>query len=376
MLRLRLVKATLYAGTLVLLGIGVVQTYTAVPVLLVGAILYSGGIALLGTGLTLAYMTTRVPNFAHGTISMIGLYLGLSSFRLWNSNPYAFIPIAFLLGGLAGLGLYLLVVRPLILRGASLVSLMIATIGFDLFLFSLINIYADYLTDTYGLLTRSFSLRDADFTLRSIGSITIDPPIPGVFIVVSVLVLLLSLSLHLSLTRTRFGVAMRATVENPALAGVVGINVNLIYTVSWIASGGLAGVAGLFLGLFLAGNPDLGSRLLPAIFAASIVGGLGNIYGALLGGYVVGIAEILVTFQLGSVFGSGVLVYQSLVPLAFIVIVLLVAPQGVTGVDRKLLAQRLSKATRESIRRVIRVIRHGSRVIHHGMRVIRHGFSR
>jgi len=312
------------------------------PPLVVDSIIYSSAIALLGTGLTLAYMTTKVPNFAHGTVAMTGLYLCLTSVRVWHSNPYFFLPVAFLVGGLSGLCLYLLVLKPLIGRGASLVVLMIATIGFDLFLFSLLNIYADYLSNAFGITSRSFFLRDADFRISQAGIFVVTPPLPGILIVSLISIVLLTGFLHLGLTRTKFGVAMRATVENPALAGVVGVNVNLVYTISWFLSGGLAGIAGMFVGLFLAGNTDLGNRLIPVIFAASIVGGLGNVYGALLGGFTVGLSEILGTFQLQSLFpGSNLLVYQPLVPIAFIVITLLLAPSGLTGVDRKLLLIRL-----------------------------------
>src|SRR6059036_1413889 len=71
----------------------------------------------------------------------------------------------------------------------------------------------------------------------------------------------------------------------------VGIDIDLVYAASWFLSGGLAGIAGLFAGLLLTGNPDIGIVILPSIFAASVVGGLTNVYGALLGGFITGSAE-------------------------------------------------------------------------------------
>ena len=306
--------------------------------LIVNAIAYSSIIALLSSGVTLTYMTTKVPNFAQGTLATITVYLALTVVRVWNENPYLYAAPAFGLSGLADLGLYYLVMKPLLRRAASLVSLMIATVGYDLFLFSLINIYADYLGNTYKILTTKFQLQSADFQF--------DVPflgqnLPGVFLVGPLTVIILTVVLHLVLTRTRFGIAMRATVENPALAGVVGINIDLVYAVSWFISGGLAGLAGLFAGLLLTGNPDLGIVILPSIFAASVVGGLTNIYGALLGGFIAGSAEILGTGYLALSVTTEILKYQSFVPLIFIVVTLLVAPSGITGVDWAGLGRRL-----------------------------------
>ncbi len=306
--------------------------------LIIDSVAYSSIIALLSSGVTLTYMTTKVPNFAQGTVATITVYLAFTAARVWKESPYLYAAVAFGLSGLAGLGLYYLVMRPLLKRAASLVTMMIATVGYDLFLFSLINIYADYLADTYQVATRKFNIGFSDFRF--------DAPflgtnLPGIFLVGPLTVAALTVVLHIALTRTRFGVAMRATVENPPLAGVVGINIDLVYAVSWFVSGGLAGIAGLFAGVFLTGNPDLGIVLLPSIFAASIVGGLTNIYGALLGGLIAGTAEILGTGYVALYVNAEVLKYQSFVPLIFIVVTLLVAPSGITGVDWAALGRRL-----------------------------------
>src|SRR5712692_462453 len=119
--------------------------------LVVNSIAYSSVIALLSSGVTLTYMTTRVPNFAQGTLATISVYLAFTVARVWNESPYLYGGVAFGLSGLAGLGLYYFVMRPLLKRAASLVTLMIATVGYDLFLVSLINIYAAYLTSSYAL---------------------------------------------------------------------------------------------------------------------------------------------------------------------------------------------------------------------------------
>ena len=93
-------------------------------------------------------------------------------------------------------------------------------------------------------------------------------------------------------------------------------------------------MSGSLLTLWIAGNPDVGLSMLPSIFAASIVGGFLNIYGAVLGGYLVGIAEILGTSYLASSIGSFVIAYRPLIPLFIIGITLLIAPAGLTAISR------------------------------------------
>ncbi|MDW8084395.1 MAG: branched-chain amino acid ABC transporter permease, partial [Candidatus Caldarchaeum sp.] len=140
-------------------------------------------------------------------------------------------------------------------------------------------------------------------------------------------------SLYVLLNKTRFGIAMRAAIENAALAGVMGINVKNVYMFSWFLAGGLAGVAGSLMGLWFQGDPGFGSRMLVSIFSASIVGGLQNIYGAVIGGYLVGLAEILGTAQLASVFGVQILPYRPLIPLLAMIVTLLVVPKGLSALD-------------------------------------------
>jgi branched-chain amino acid transport system permease protein len=141
------------------------------------------------------------------------------------------------------------------------------------------------------------------------------------------------LALHLFLTRTKFGVAMRAAIENPSLAGVVGINVNQVYTISWIIAGLLTGLAGGLLSMFAIGKPLMGSSLLPSIFAASVVGGYSSIYGAMLGGAIMGLSEIYGVTMLAYQFGGEIIAYRPIVPLIVMAVTLLIAPTGITGIN-------------------------------------------
>jgi len=299
-----------------------------IPPMLRDATIFSCLLALLSTGLTLTYMTTKVPNFAHGSFAAMTTYITLILVKILNVNPYFSIGLGFILGAALALILYQVILKPLLDRGASYIVLMIATIGYDMILYSLINILADYLNRTYKISTRLYILKSYD--LRIFDQ-------PCIFIVAPVMAVLVITSLYLLLTRTKFGIAMRAAIENPALAGVVGINVNLTYAVSWLIAGGLAGMAGALLPLWLMCNPDIGARLIVSVFAASIVGGLTNIYGAFLGGILIGMAEVLGTGYLSLTVGTWIAPYRPIIPLTIMAITLLFAPRGLTGISFRFL---------------------------------------
>ncbi|MCS6769422.1 MAG: branched-chain amino acid ABC transporter permease [Candidatus Caldarchaeum sp.] len=288
------------------------------------AVVFASLLSLLSIGLTLTYLTTKVPNFSHGSLATIGVFTVLTTTELWRQNPYISVPLAFVLSGMASLFLYLAALRPLISRGAGLPLQMVATLAYELILLAVLNIYADFLTRVFKITSRDFLLRKYDLKI-------LDEP--GVFIISPLLVIFLVSSLYLLLTRTKFGVAMRAAIENAPLAGVIGINVRTVYMFSWFLAGGLAGVAGAMMGLWFQADPGFGSRMLVSIFSASIVGGLQNIYGGAVGGYIVGLAEILGTSQLASVFGVQILPYRPLIPLSAMIITLLLFPKGFSGMD-------------------------------------------
>jgi branched-chain amino acid transport system permease protein len=295
-----------------------------IDIILRDAITFANLLTLLSIGLSLTYMTTKIPNFAHGSFATLGIYIALTITELWKLNIYTSLLIAPFFGGLAALSLYKLILKPLMNKGASLVSLMIATLAFDLVLLSFLNIYADYLTKTFKIKSRVFNLRGYDLKIGEY---------PAIFPISLILSILLIIILHLLLTKTKFGISMRATIENPSLASVMGINTDLVYSTSWFIAGSLAGIAGCLLPIRFIGNPDTGTTMIASIFAASIVGGLLNIYGAILGGYLIGLTEVLGTNYLAMWFGSWIIPYRPIIPLIAMVITLLLAPKGLSSIN-------------------------------------------
>ncbi len=294
-------------------------------------IIFSSLLALLSIGLTLTYITTKVPNFAHASFATIGMYVALVGTRVWEVTPYAAIPLAFVLSGIAALSLYVFILKPLIRKGASYSIQMIATLAFDLVLIAVLNMFADAIVRTYHITAREFTLRSYDLDFGGLPMIVVAAPVA---------IAALGIGLHITMRKTKFGIAMRATTENSDLASTVGINVKLIYSVSWILGGGIAGVAGVLMAMWFQGDPSFGALLLPSTFAASIVGGFTSIYGAIAGGLLVGVAEVLGTRMLAGEFGSWLIAYRPLVPLVFIVVTLLLAPRGIAGVNWSRLLRR------------------------------------
>jgi branched-chain amino acid transport system permease protein len=299
------------------------------------ALVTSSLLTLLTIGLTLTYLTTKVPNFAHGTFASVGIYVGLVASKLLGLDVYYGLLPGFILGGVTALIQYVAVLRPMTKRNASITTLMVATIAFDILMISVLNIFADYLSHSFHIASRYFLLTNFDFSMFGLR---------GIIVVAPILVIAVVLSLYFLLNKTKFGIAMRATIENPPLAGTIGINTDLVYVVSWFIAGGIAGMAGSISTLWYIGNTDVGSNFfLISIFAASVIGGLHNIYGAVIGGFVIGVTQSVIIRELAGSVGAWIIPYQPLIPLIAMMITLLIAPSGITGTNFQALIRKLRK---------------------------------
>jgi branched-chain amino acid transport system permease protein len=315
------------------------------------ATVYGSLFGLMALGLTLTYITTKVPNFAYGSFVTIGMYTSYTMYRLnykllgYAMTPYLSAPISFLIGALVSVTMYLVVLRSLARRGSSLVALMIATLAIDIGFVGIFGIFSDYLFNAYRSLfndSKSFpQLFNADFSVLGV---------PGIVFAAPLLLAVLSIALLVLLTWTKLGVALRAAVENPKLAQVLGINVELMYMIAWFLAGGFAASSGSYYIVSQRGSVDEGSNLIVGIFAASVLGGLTSIYGAILGGVIIGASEILITTYLAqtqiqvttqfltlpisfSIGGSDVIGYQKGIPLLIMIGTLLLFPRGLVSID-------------------------------------------
>lgn len=294
------------------------------PVAVAKAVAYADSLALMAAGITLIYICTRTFNFAHASFATWGLYVTYAMTVLVGGNPYYYLPFSFLFVGGLGVLVYLLVIRPLMRRGASPTTLMMSTLGVDLVLLSTIQMFADFLTRVYKLYARRVILEVYDFSIFGL---------PGITFISLIIVIALIASLHWFMVRTKFGIAMRATIENPDLSSVLGINPNVVYMTSWFIGGGLAGLGGGIASLAITGDPTVGSRIVVSMFASSIVGGLYSVYGSVLGGLLVGLTEYLGIMILSLQLGGWILAYRPVIPLISMVITLLIYPRGLAGVN-------------------------------------------
>jgi len=294
------------------------------------ALVYANCVTMMSIGFTLVYLISRIPNFAQSTFAVVGVYCTFSMVRILGINPYIAMPLGIILGAVLALLVYLGIVNTLMKYGAGPILLTISLLALQQIFLAGVNIYADYVRNVIGVYSRGFMLRVNDFHVGEY---------PGVLLVSSVTVIFVIVGMHFMLTRTQFGIAMRATVENAPLASVLGINIKRVSLISWMITGGLAGLAGTFLPLWFSSGPGSGGMLSTSVFAASVVGGLTNIYGAILGGYVISLLEVWGSYLLMRTFGLWIGAYRMLIPLALMSIVLMYEPGGIASIIEKLRAK-------------------------------------
>jgi len=297
------------------------------PPLIKDALVYANCVTMMSIGFTLVYMISRVPNFAQSTFAVLGVYCTFTMVRILEINPYLAMPLGVLLGAVLALVVYLGVVNTLTKYGAGPILLTISLLALQQIFLAGVQIYADYVRNVLGVYSRGFMLRVNDFRVGEF---------PGVLLVSTVLIVVIIVSLHLVLTRTQFGIAIRATVENAPLAAVLGINVKKISLVSWMITGGLAGLAGTFLPLWFSSGPGSGGMLSTSIFAASVVGGLSSIYGAMIGGYVISLLEVWGSYLLMKQLGLWAGAYRMLIPLTLMSLILMYEPGGIVSIIEKI----------------------------------------
>ena len=268
-----------------------------VPGLVTGSIYALGGI-----GITLIFGILRFAHFAHGDMMTMGAFFsfllaaGLAAMGVTLPIPlgFAVVPVAMALTVAVALAVDATFYEPLRVRGARPVTLLIASIGVTLMIQGLIRLF-------FGSGTRDFFGRGETkdifrFDLGLLGGtrpIVLTEPQILMFAVTIVAVVVL----HFFLTRSRLGKAMRAMADNADLAQVSGINTKLVVVVTWVIAGALAALAGTMLALDVNLRPDLAFNIVLPIFAAAIVGGLGNSYGAIAGGLLIGFAESFAVFN-------------------------------------------------------------------------------
>lgn len=293
------------------------------------AMIYSNIYALASIGLSMTYITTKIPSFAHGDLASVGAYAAFYFlyFLFGGIRPgsvYLAMPIAALAGAAVAYLSYIGVFKPMIRRGASITVLMIASFGLHFLIFGVLAILDSIAQTAYGWNTRNYLLSSGEVEIPGLTQ-------SETTAITTTVVLLLTLAaLYYLLNKTKFGVIMRASIDNAPLARALGIDVERVYAISWLIIGAVTGIAGIYMGMIFPVTEELGWLRLPIIFVAVIVGGLSSIYGGVIGGYIVGWSMVLgFNYILNPLNLPSE--YQLAIPFAIVIATLLLAPQGIAG---------------------------------------------
>ena len=275
-------------------------------------ILYGLLIALGAVGLNLVFGTTGLTNFSHGELLTLGAFTALA-FNQAGINIIIAAPLAIVFAAFVyGWGQNRILWRPLRRRKTGLIAAMIVSIGLAIVL-------------RYGIALVFGSGPQTYLQFAGQEGIAIGPfnTTPKALILGALAAIALAVTV-IWLKNSRIGKATRAVSDNPALASATGIDVERVIAVVWIVGAGLAAFAGIYLGMTQNSIWNMGQRILLVLFAAVILGGLGTIYGAIVGALVVGVFIQMTTLFIPTEM-------KTVGALFLMIIILLVRPQGLLG---------------------------------------------
>jgi branched-chain amino acid transport system permease protein len=301
-------------------GPGDTGFFTEALQLTIGGIVFSVLLAMSALGLSMIFGTTGLTNFAHGELVTFGALVAFAVDRLPGNIEIGGVNVtiilgviaAFVVGGMFGWLNDAALWKPLRRRGTGLVAMMIVSIGLSIFLRNIFQYFA-------GAQSQNYSQYSA-VEPWEIGPILLTSKELAVTLIgLAVLVATTSL-----LQFTRLGKATRAVADNAGLASATGINVERVIRLVWVGGAALAGLAGALLGLTQGFDYQLGFKILLLIFAAVVLGGLGTIWGAIVGAFVIGLLVEWSTLFVPAEF-------KFVGALLVLIIVLLIRPQGLLG---------------------------------------------
>ncbi|WP_061212970.1 branched-chain amino acid ABC transporter permease [Syntrophomonas wolfei] len=270
--------------------------------------------ALIALGYTMVYGIIMLINFAHGDIMMVGAYVGFFSIAVLGSNIFAALIFAMLSCAVLGVLIEKIAYKPL--RNSSRIAALITAIGVSLFL--------EYFT-LFLLTPQQRVFPEAAFPLHKyqIGGLLISNKDIFIF----ALAVILMIALQYIIKRTRTGKAMRAVSLDREAAILMGISVDRTISITFAIGSSLAAAAGVMIGIYYNTiNPLMG--IIPGLkaFVAAVLGGIGIIPGAMVGGFLMGILETMVS-------GYGSTLYRDAVAFGVLILILLVKPTGLFGKD-------------------------------------------
>src|SRR5881628_2659431 len=283
--------------------------------------------ALIALGYTMVYGVLEFINFAHSEIFIVGafvgveLLLGLKSVGLLDGLPWPLVLVLALVAGTVERVAY----RPL--RHAPRLIPLISAIGISFFLQDLIRLFESLWRNAFNLVYPTIDVLNVRFELTQ----TLDVSVKSLVVIAAALLMLWAL--HVIVNRTKIGTAIRAVAEDQAAASLMGINVNRIISLTFLIGGAMGGAAGVLFGVqYGLINPYTG--FIPGLkaFTAAVLGGIGNIPGAMVGGLVLGLLEAFAASYLslltGGAFGAE---YKDIFAFSMLIVILIFRPKGLLG---------------------------------------------
>jgi branched-chain amino acid transport system permease protein len=292
--------------------------------------------ALIALGYTMVYGVLQFINFAHSEIFIVGgfvgveILLGLKAAGVLETIPWVLVLLLVLVAGMAASGFLAFAVervayRPL--RHAPRLIPLISAIGVSFFLQDAIRLFESVWRNAFNLVYPTMDALNERFEITS----TIDVSVKSLVVIVAALLMLWAL--HVLVNRTKIGTAIRAVAEDQAAASLMGINVNRIISLTFVIGGAMGGAAGVLFGVqYGLINPYTG--FIPGLkaFTAAVLGGIGNIPGAMVGGLVLGLLEAFAASYLslltGGAFGAE---YKDIFAFSILILILIFRPRGLLG---------------------------------------------
>jgi len=306
------------------------------PQVLLDGIILGFMYALIALGYTMVYGVLEFINFAHSEIFIVGAFvgveilLGLKAAGILEALPWVVVLLGILLAGMAVSGLLAVAVeriayRPL--RGAPRLIPLISAIGVSFFLQDLIRFIESLWRSAFNLVYPTMDVLNHRFEITETNDISVKS------IVVIVAALLMLWVLHVLVNRTKIGKAIRAVAEDQAAASLMGIDVNRMISLTFLIGGAMGGAAGVLFGVqYGLINPYTG--FIPGLkaFTAAVLGGIGNIPGAMIGGIVLGLLEAFAASYMslltGGAFGAE---YKDIFAFSMLILILIFRPKGLLG---------------------------------------------
>ncbi|MBV9230309.1 MAG: branched-chain amino acid ABC transporter permease [Chloroflexi bacterium] len=277
---------------------------------LIDGIFLGGLYTSIALGLTLVFGVMRMVNLAQGEFLIGAAYLSYILSTKTSMDPLLLLIVVAPLLFLLAYAVQWLILNPLMKRGPE--TLLVATFGIMLVAQTLFSLL-------FGNDSRALN---APYTLTGVA--ILGDRVRTIYVIAFFAAVLMVIGTSLALKRLRFGKALRAAAEDPLAAASVGINVPLVYAVTFGLAAALSAVGGTLIGLSYGFDPTTGSGWLLRSFTVIVLGGMGSLGGAFLGGILIGVLEEVTATMVGAQ-------YRDLIVFAFLVLILIIRPQGLFG---------------------------------------------